>query len=237
MQVQGVVGEPVEAELVSLNVSCCPGGNGKFIDVNGPKQIVFAVTDCMTGCDVILPSTICDELCTAKPCLVMPIHNANRVVVNKSPDVCDSEKPQTDEQPVQSDTVSYDKGNDLSSLDIAMLGDNTMSHPTLSMNKVDVMKITKSDLADEQSKDLSLTSCFDAYSKVKGNFVLCDGLLYHDDHVLGHKVCHLCAPLGRRDHILKLVHVIIFSSHMACRKTKRTYSFIVLVVKVIERCC
>ena len=81
VQVQGIVGDPVQAELVSLNVSCCPNGDGKCIGVNGPTQIVFAVTDCMIGCDVILPSTICDELRTAKLCLVMPIPNANRVVV------------------------------------------------------------------------------------------------------------------------------------------------------------
>ena len=34
MQVQGVVGDPMQAELVSLNVSCCPDGDRKFIDVN-----------------------------------------------------------------------------------------------------------------------------------------------------------------------------------------------------------
>ena len=95
-----------------------------------------------------------------------------------------------------------------------------MSHPTVSLSKVDVMKITKSDLADEQSKDLSLTSCFDACSKGKCNFVLCDGLLYHDDHVLGHKVCQLCAPLWRCDHILKLACDTVFCSHLAYRKTK-----------------
>ena len=90
--------DPVQADLVSLNVSCYPDGNGTFIDVNGPTQIVFAVTDCITGCDVILPATICDELRTTKPCLVLPIPNANCVGVNKSPDVCDSDEPQTDEQ-------------------------------------------------------------------------------------------------------------------------------------------
>ena len=88
------------------------------------------------------------------------------------------------------------------------------------MNKVEVMKITKSDLADEHSKDLSLTSCFDARTKGKGNFVLCDGLRYRDDHVLGHKMCQLCAPLGRRDHILKLAHDNIFGIHIAYHKTK-----------------
>ena len=71
------------------------------------------------------------------------IANANCVGVNTSPDVRDSDEPQTDEQPVKSDTVSYDKGDDLSGLDIAMLGDKTVSSPTVSMNKVDVMKITK----------------------------------------------------------------------------------------------
>ena len=68
---------------MTLNISCCPDGDDKFIDVNGPTQIVFTVTDYMTGCDVILPSTICDKLQTAKPCLVMPVPNANCVGVNK----------------------------------------------------------------------------------------------------------------------------------------------------------
>ena len=223
MQVHGVVGDPVQAELVSLDVSCCTDGDDKLTDVNGPTQIVFAVTDYMTRCDVILPSTICDELRTAKPFSVIP--NANCVGVNKLPDVYDSDEPQTDEQPVQSDTGSYDKGNDLSSLDIAMLGSKTVSHPTVSMKKVDVMKITKSDLADEQSKDLSLTSCFDVCSNGKGNFVLCDGLLYHDDHVLGNKVRQLCAPLGRRDHILKLAHDTVFGSHLAYVKQKNVFVY------------
>ena len=69
----------------------------------------------MTGCDAILPLTICDDLRTAKPCLVVLIPNANCVDVNKLPDAYDSDEPQTDEQPVQSDTVSYNKGDDLSS--------------------------------------------------------------------------------------------------------------------------
>ena len=102
--------------------------------------------------------------------------------------------------------MSYDNGNDLSNLDTAMSGDKTVSPPIISMNKVDVMKITKSDLANEQSRDLCLAPCLDTCSKGKGNFVLCDGLLYHDDHVLGHKVRQLCAPLGRSDHILRLAH-------------------------------
>ena len=150
----------------------------------------------------------------------MPIPNANGVGVNKLSAVCDSDEPQTDEQPVQSNTVSYDKGGDLPSLDIFMFGDTIVSPPTVSMNKVYVMKITKSYLADELSKDLSLTSCFDACSKGEGNFVLCDGLLYHDDHVLDHKVRQLCASLERRDHILKLAHDTVFGSHMAYRKIK-----------------
>ena len=86
---------------MSSNDSCCPDGDGKFIDVNGLTRIVFAVTDCMTGCDVTLPSTICDELLIAKPCLVMAIPDTNCAVVNKLPEICDSNEPQTDEQPVQ----------------------------------------------------------------------------------------------------------------------------------------
>ena len=100
VQVQDVVGDPMQDALVSLNVSCCRDGDGKFIEVNEPTEIVFAATDCTTGCGVILPSTICDELRIAKPCLVTPIPNANCIGVNKSPEVCDSDEPSTDEQPV-----------------------------------------------------------------------------------------------------------------------------------------
>ena len=71
----------MQAELVSLNVSCCPDGDGKSIDVYGPTQIVFAVIDSMTEYDVILPSAICDELRTANPCLVMTIPSASYVGV------------------------------------------------------------------------------------------------------------------------------------------------------------
>ena len=116
-----------------------------------------------------------------------------------------------------------------------MSGNKTVSHPTVSMDKVDVMKI-KSDLADEQSKDLSLTSCFDACSKVKSEFVLCDGLLYRDDHALGHKMRQLCAPLGKRDHILKLAHDTVFGSHMDNRKTNNVFVYR-FGGQVIERCC
>ena len=83
------------------------------------------------------------------------------------------------------------------------------------------MKIAKSDLAHKQSKDVSLTSCFDVRGKAKDKFVLCDSLLSHDDHVLGHNVRQLCAPLGRRDHILKLAHDTVFGCHMAYRKKQK----------------
>ena len=101
----------MQAELVSLNVSCCPDGDNKFIDVNGPTQIVFAVTNSMTGCDIILISIICNELRTAKPCLVMQYLMLTVLVLTNR--LSESDEPQTDEQPVQSDTVSYDKGDDL----------------------------------------------------------------------------------------------------------------------------
>ena len=38
--------------------------------------------------------------------------------------------------------------------------------------------------------------------------------------MLGHKLRQLCAPLGRRDHILTLAYDTVFGSHMAYRKTK-----------------
>ena len=92
MQVQGVGGDLVQAVRVLLNVSCCPDGDGKFTDVNGPTQIILTVTDCMTRCDAILPSTICDELRTAKPCLVMLIRTV-QVLANRQCLILMNHKP------------------------------------------------------------------------------------------------------------------------------------------------
>ena len=134
VQDQGVVGDPVQAELVSLNVSCCPDGDGKCIDVNGPTEIVFAVTDCMTGCDVILQPTICDELRTAKPFFFMPIPNANCVGVNKLPDsVILMNQKLTNSQFSQ---IEFHTTKHLSSLDIAMLSDKTVSPSTVTMTRL-----------------------------------------------------------------------------------------------------
>ena len=56
-----------------------------------------------------------------------------------------------------------------------MLGDKTVSLSAISINKVDVMK-TKSDLANEQSKHFSLTSCFETQMTAKDLTVFLDSL-------------------------------------------------------------
>ena len=77
VQIQGIVLGPVQAELASLNASCYPAGDGNFIDVSGPTQIIFSVTDGVTGYDVILV----DGNMTSHPVIqfVMSYQQRNRV--------------------------------------------------------------------------------------------------------------------------------------------------------------
>ena len=58
IQLQGFVGDPVSAPLVTLNVKCCDDENGGRIGIRESIPIVFAAADKLVGCDVLLPSSI-----------------------------------------------------------------------------------------------------------------------------------------------------------------------------------
>ena len=57
----------------------------------------------------------------------------------------------------------------------------------------------------------------------KGNFVIDHGILYHLDQVEGQKVCQLCVPEGRRNVVLQLAHVSVFSGHLGERKHAKEF--------------
>ena len=53
-------------------------------------------------------------------------------------------------------------------------------------------------VADEQRADVTLKGCFKLAEKGKGRFVVCEGLLYHQDRILGQDVSQLVVPESRR---------------------------------------
>ena len=65
IKLQGFVGDPVNAPLVTLNVKCSDDKNGGRIGIREPVPVVFAAADKLVGCDVLLPPSIIHELRSA----------------------------------------------------------------------------------------------------------------------------------------------------------------------------
>jgi len=53
----------------------------------------------------------------------------------------------------------------------------------------------------------------------KGNFVISNGLLFHNDKVEEQHVSQLCVPIAKRGQVLQLAHDSVFSGHLGERKT------------------
>jgi hypothetical protein len=74
-------------------------------------------------------------------------------------------------------------------------------------------------LRNEQLADPALAKYWNFAREEKCGFFLRDGLLYRHGKVNGEKVIQLCLPETRIDTVLKLAHDMLFSGHMAFRRT------------------
>ena len=74
-------------------------------------------------------------------------------------------------------------------------------------------------LAQEQLSDDTLKSYWNLAKEGKGGFFIRDGILYHEEQILGHSFCQLCLPKGRRSQVLRLAHDI-GGGHLGSKHTK-----------------
>lgn len=180
--VRGVVGDPVQASLVTLNVRPCPDEGWENIAPHIP--IVFAACDLSTDVDIILSGDIVNQINELNAYNVLKCsvelpreQEVSVAVTTRSGKVYD--------QSMQTSVVNddKDKNNSAATDDLSM----TDALPTTDMSDRDALR-------EEQLADESLKKCW-SWAKVnKGNFYVENGLLYHQDHVLGQKVQQLCLP-------------------------------------------
>jgi len=75
-------------------------------------------------------------------------------------------------------------------------------------------------LATEQRDCPSLSEYWEMAKRNRGNFSIDNGLLYHRDTILGHKVKQLCLPESRVPIVLEMGHDAPFAGHMAVKATR-----------------
>ena len=192
--IRGIVGKPVNADLVMLEVKPCSDPGYRNIVPYIP--MIFAVCEISTGHDMILSAAFVQQL--------------NEL---KAYDVVD---------PTAGKTAEVD-AMVLRSRSLPEPAESTISDKTTlvddKVNDVDLVycNLQADKLHNEQICDESLQTCWSLAEQGKGNFLVKDKILYHRDQILGQTVQQLCLPMSRRTQVLKLAHDVC---HQGYKKTK-----------------
>jgi len=187
IQVQGVFGNTVTADIVPVDVKRCNDDVNEcgVCMLSEPMQIFCGVVDNIaSGYDMILPADIADEL------LSLPLFHTEAVTLHDGNSFIDVNLDQdTDISATEECVVNVDCMNDAS-------GNATVTDATVTDtvddtevdNDVDNEVDDINTLINEQYSDATLTGCHKLAAVGKGNFVYRNGVSYHVDRVFGQPV-------------------------------------------------
>ena len=235
--IKGVVGEAVEANVVSLNIKPSPQHECENIAPYIP--VLFAACDLSTDVDVILCGDVVKQLeelnaYNVLRCSVQPQFSEDFVTVDvvttrsgiaRNADGIDTKDVvgsahNADNPSSVGGASGDDKVSAVTEL-LTPLSDRDHSSTVVKNDrKPDTSLVSVSDhdaLREEQLADDSLKGCWSWANLGKGNFYVRNGLLYHQDHILGQRVEQLCLPKCRQMQVCKLAHDLC---HQGYKKTK-----------------
>ena len=79
---------------------------------------------------------------------------------------------------------------------------------------------TNDEIIAEQCSDPTLLSRWDTAKAGKGDYVIGNGVLYHNDKAEDQSISQLCVPMCKRDRVRQLAHDSVFGGHLGERKTQ-----------------
>jgi len=201
LKIRGIVGNPVEVDLVQLSIKPAPVSSDAGTDCIersyniGPYiKVIFAVCDGMVeGQDIIFTADVLEQL--------NQLHDYNvQVVVARDDNTVNPSDIDTKCCPEQGDEMKD------ASTKPEQVSEVRGSADTETLSK-------------EQVEDSTLQSWWKLAENKKGNFFVKNGLLLHREKFLGHTVEQLCLPVSRILPVLKLGHDAYFSGHYAYKTT------------------
>jgi len=217
VKLRGIVGSPVSADLVKLDVALSNNENDKYITVlcavcfeaNDDLVLASDVVDSLFGkqikanvanithddddddnaeCDDDDVSDVIDDHSTTVKNADNSRPNVTDITVNESAADCDS-----------------DSVNDCTSV---------MGNKPLSQSESNAET-----LRQEQLEDDTLKGWWFLAKRGKGGFIEKDGLLYHIKKILGQTFSQLCLPKSRRGQVLELAHDT-FGGHLGEKRIR-----------------
>ena len=213
VRLRGIVGAPVEADLVKLHISLVDGDSGYGLGSSIP--VVCAVCSDLNQ-DMILTTALVKQLqsvsvqgdsavnslqCESAVGFDSDVQLGSDVDVGAN----SSEQQAAGETPAVDDLEQTGIGNSVSDSDLTSDGG----------------KVTADVFRSEQKTDESLQRCWVMADSGKGGFIVRDGLLYHQEKVdcIGEQCTQLCLPASRRKTVLELAHCTV-GCHQAFRRTR-----------------
>jgi len=210
VRLRGIVGDPVEADLVKLHISLVDGDSRFGLGGNSIPVMCAVCSDLNE--DMILTTALVEQLqCVHSTTVVNTLH-------------CDS-VVETDRDNIQScvdvDVRAGCPQQQVADGSVTDEGGETDSGDSICNNDSDWCTVNADVFRFEQQNDASLKKCWVLAEKGKGGFVVRDGLLYHQEKVdsVGEKCFQLCLPTSRRKSVLELAHCTV-GCHQAYRRTR-----------------
>ena len=191
LQVQGVFGDAVTAEIVPVEVKRCNDDiDDRGVTMQSETMQIFCglVSNMASGYDIILPAEMAEEI------MQLSLFHANVGDVN-------SVYSHVDGDSVNSDMTV----NDVDPVSVV--------HNTVTDNDTDTGCDGSDALVNEQRNDATLVGCHTCKLAAagKGGFVYRNGVLYRSDRICGQRVWQLVVPCERRAHEK--------GAHLGIRKT------------------
>ena len=213
IRLQGIFGEPVPADLVSLPVSVRQNTNVEQQQANIVMPIVFAVTYAMVqDCDFVLPTDML-QVVRSQPDADEPDKAVTAVVTRSqsqraaaSGDQLGTANVSPPLEPIPAPSARVEHGDDIT---------DNVDYPDASF----VNKTDHETLIEEQRNDATLDPCWRMALQGKRGMFVENGLLYHWDLVCGHEVKQVCVPHGRHVQVMRLAHEAITVGHLRGQKT------------------
>ena len=198
VQLKPFCGNPVEADVVRLNISNDIRSVGDDDDVTVLCAVVCDLND-----EMILSESVLSKLFNSKSRPKLDVLPVGSVKVDNDNIVLPSVESAEDDAVVEPD---------------ANVDDNVLVEGC--SDSVVLGKV----VAEEQRGDESLKGCFKLAKQGKGHFVIENGLLYHRDKILGQTLLQLVVPIDRRKHVLEVGHST-HGGHMGGKRTKERIAY------------
>ena len=213
VRISGIQGEPNTVDVVRLHVKPAPSKNTSVVNIAPAIRVWFAVVPGLNEAVILTPNVVSLLKEVAQYDVISePAAQADVATdsVQASQDTVPADVNITDQEDSRNPISTENMTNEQSNFFDIENPDGGQDERVADIDK----------LADEQRKCPELKPFFEMAKHDKNKFYIKDGLLYHHETLMGHRVNQLCLPACRVPIVLRMGHDAPFAGHMAAKATK-----------------